>query len=212
MKLQAKEREESRSTSDLRSSPNTDAAVACLWGHPAEKAARVASHHPADFPRYVYSPNSNTRHQALWQHAVASQAVPPTSPLQFEVRQCTEEKVPVDGIAGTPPSLLKQARKRKYQKSGRPRDWRTRADPDVRLWDQITAWLTAQPERTGVDIFQELQRLSPGRFRPTQVRTLQRGLQKIRARLLVTFDDQWGEELVNGQAPAPELRAELVGG
>jgi hypothetical protein len=113
--------------------------------------------------------------KALWRHAVASEVVHPTSPLQFEVRQCTGEKVPVDGIPGTPPSLLKQARRRKYQKSGRPRDWRTCADPDVRLWDQITA----NPERTGVDIFQELQRLYPGRFRPTQVRTLQRGLQKI---------------------------------
>jgi hypothetical protein len=132
--------------------------------------------------------------KALWRHAVASEAVYPTSPLQFEIRQCTEEKVPVDGIPGTPPSPLKKARKRKYQKSGRPRDWRTRADPYEGLWDQVTAWLTATPERTGVDIFQELQR----------------GLQKIRARLLVTFDDQWGEDILNGQPPAPTLRAEIV--
>ena len=150
--------------------------------------------------------------KALWQHAVASQAVHPPSSLQFEVRQCTEEKVPVDGIPGTPPSLLKQARKRKYQKSGRLRDWRTRADPYEGLWDQITTWLTVNPERTGVDIFQELQRLYPGRFRPTQVRTLQRGLPKIRARLLVTFDDQWGEDILNGQPPALSLRAEIVAG
>jgi hypothetical protein len=52
----------------------------------------------------------------------------------------------------------------------------------------------------------------PGRYRPTQIRTLQRGLGKLRARLLVTFDDQWGEEVVNGQLPAPELHAEVVGG
>ena len=116
----------------------------------------------------------------------------------------------MDGIPGTAPSLLKQARKRTYQKSGRPRDWRTRADPYEGLWDQITAWLTLNPERTGVDIFQELQRLYPGRVRPNQVRTLQRGLQKIRARLLVTFDDQWGEDILNGQPPAPALRAEIV--
>jgi len=37
-------------------------------------------------------------------------------------------------------------------------------------------------------------------------------MQKIRARLLVTFDDQWGEEVVNGHTPAPELRAEVVVG
>jgi len=147
--------------------------------------------------------------KALWQHAVTSEAVRPASPLQFEIQQCTEEKVPVDGIPGTP-SLLKQARERTYQKSGRPHDWRTREDPYEGLWDQITAWLTANPERTGVDLFQELQRLYPGRYRPTQVRTLQRGLQKIRARLLVTFDDHWGEEILNGQSPAPALRAEVV--
>jgi len=149
--------------------------------------------------------------KALWQHAVTSEAVRPASPLQFEIQQCTEEKVPVDGLPGPPPSLLKQARKRKYQKSGRPHDWRTREDPYEGLWDQITAWLTANPERTGVDLFQELQRLYPGRYRPTQVRTLQRGFQKIRARLLVTFDDHWDEEeILNGQSPAPALRAEVV--
>ena len=150
--------------------------------------------------------------KALWRHAGTSQPVRPSAPLQFEVQQCTEEKVPVDGIPHTPPSLLKKARKRKYQKSGRPHDWRTREDPYEGLWDQITAWLTANPERTGVDIFQELQRLYPGRYRPTQVRTLQRGIQKIRARLLVTFDDHWGEEILNGQSPTPELRAEVVAG
>ncbi len=148
--------------------------------------------------------------KALWRHAGTSQPVRPDAPLQFEIQQCTEEKVPVDGIPHTPPSLLKKARKRKYQKSGRPHDWRTREDPYEGLWDQITAWLTANPERTGVDIFQELQLLYPGRYRPTQVRTLQRGIQKIRARLLVTFDDQWGEEILNGQSPTPELRAEVV--
>lgn len=150
--------------------------------------------------------------KALWRHAGTSQPVRPDAPLQFEVQQCTEEKVPVDGIPHTPPSLLKKARKRKYQKSGRPHDWRTREDPYEGLWDQITVWLTANPERTGVDIFQELQRLYPGRYRPTQVRTLQRGIQKIRARLLVTFDDHWGEEILNGQSPTPELRAEVVAG
>ena len=72
--------------------------------------------------------------------------------------------------------------------------------------------MLAKPDLTGVEIFRELQRLYPGRYRPTQVRTLQRGLGKLRARLLVTFEDQWGEEVVNGQSPAPELRAEIVVG
>jgi hypothetical protein len=149
--------------------------------------------------------------KALWQHAVTS-ASEPAAPLQFSVQQCTEEKVPVDGLPHTPPSLLKRARKKKYQKTGRPHDWRTREDPFEGEWEQITSWLLAHPELTGVDIFHRLQQVSPGRYRPTQVRTLQRGLSRLRPRLLVTFEDQWGEEVVNGQAPAPELRAEVVVG
>jgi hypothetical protein len=151
--------------------------------------------------------------KALWRHAMtsSSEGSEALAPLQFSVQQCTEEKVPTDGIPHTPPSLLKQERKKKYQKTGRPRDWRTRKDPFEGEWDQITAWLIANPALTGVDIFHMLEQLSPGRYRPTQVRTLQRGLSKLRARLLITFDDQWGEEVVNGQAPVPELHAELVG-
>ena len=73
------------------------------------------------------------------------------------------------------------------------------------------AFLLARPELTAAEIFRELERLYPGRYRPTQARTLRRGVQKLRARLLVTFDDQWGEEVVNGQPSTPELRAEVVG-
>jgi hypothetical protein len=152
--------------------------------------------------------------KALWRYAITSsseRSVPP-SPLSFSVKQCTEEQVPPDGIPGTAPSLLKKERRKKYHTSGRPHDWRTRKDPFEGEWDQISSWLLANPELTGVDLFQKLEQLSPGRYRPTQLRTLQRGLGKIRARLLVTFDDHWGEEVVNGHIPAPELRAEIVVG
>jgi len=210
MKLQAKERDGSkvRRTYDQAQTPMQRLLTSGVM--PLKKQQELLRITEALDPLRLLTQLEHLQ-KALWRHAVASEAVSFTSPLQFEVRQCTEEKVPVDGIPGTPPSLLKQARKRKYQKSGRPRDWRTRADPYQGLWDQITAWLTANPERTGVDIFQELQRLYPGRFRQTQVRTLQRGLQKVRARLLVTFDDQWGEaDILNGGPPVPVLRAEVV--
>ena len=147
--------------------------------------------------------------KALWRHVVKPQAENPETldALQFSVSLCTEEKVPASGIPETPPSLLKQQRKRKYQKTGRPHDWRTRKDPFEGEWEQITSWLLANPELTGVDIFHKLEQVSPGRYRPTQVRTLQRGLSKLRARLLVTFDDQWGEEVLNGQTPPPSRAA-----
>jgi hypothetical protein len=152
--------------------------------------------------------------KALWRYVVTSslESAAPASPLSFSVKQCTEEKVPADGIPGTPPSLLKRERRKKHQKSGRPHDWRTREDPFEGEWEQIMSWLLTNPALTGVDIFHQLEQLSPGRYRPTQVRTLQRGLGKLRTQLLVTFDDQWGKEVVNGLPSVPELRAEIIVG
>ena len=74
--------------------------------------------------------------KALWRHAVtsASESTASTAPLQFCVQQCTEETVPVDGLPHTPPSLLKRERKKKYQKTERPHDWRTREDPFEGEW------------------------------------------------------------------------------
>jgi hypothetical protein len=69
----------------------------------------------------------------------------------------------------------------------------------------------ANPERTGVSIFQELQTRYPGRFPDVQVRTLQRGLQKVRKHIILQFDDHWmAMEVINGQPPAPVLRAVAV--
>ena len=67
-----------------------------------------------------------------------------------------------------------------------------------------------QPDLTAAEIFRTLQQLYPARFKSTQARTLRRGISKLRAHLLVTFDDQWDEEVVNEQLPVPELRAEVV--
>ena len=152
--------------------------------------------------------------KALWRHAVtsATEQTESAAPRRFSAQQCTEEKVPVDGLPHTPPSLLKKERKRKSQKTGRPHDWRTRKDPFEDEWEQITSWLLANPALTGLEIFHRLEKVSPGKYRPTQVRTLQRGLSRLRARLLVTFEDQWGEEVVSGQQSYPELHAEVFVG
>jgi len=77
---------------------------------------------------------------------------------------------------------------------------------------QIIAWLVANPERSSGDIFRELQRLSPGRYHPLQIRTLQRGMRKIRAHLLETFEEQWQEEVIHGRSPTPVFLAESAGG
>jgi hypothetical protein len=153
--------------------------------------------------------------KALWRHAITPETISasqtPGSTLRFSVESVSEEKLPTDGLPHTPPSLLKQQRKRRYQKSGRPHDWRTRKDPFAGVWDEVTGWLQERPELTAAEIFRELECRYPDRWRPTQARTLRRGVQKVRNRLLVTFDDQWGEEAVHGQASVPTLHAELVG-
>jgi hypothetical protein len=81
-------------------------------------------------------------------------------------------------------------------------DWkRTRKDPFAGEWEQILAWIQASPERTSAEIFRALQRRSPGRYRPTQIRTLQRGISLIRARLLETEEQFWPGEARPGDLP-----------
>src|SRR5437764_1731213 len=71
------------------------------------------------------------------------------------------------------------------------------------LKQQILSWLVANPERSSGDIFRELQRRSPGRSQPLQIRTLQRGMRKIRASLLETVEEQWQAEVIHGRSPQP---------
>ncbi|MFL5652992.1 MAG: hypothetical protein ACJ8CB_02265 [Ktedonobacteraceae bacterium] len=85
---------------------------------------------------------------------------------------------------------------------------RTHKDPFEGEWEQIRACLLANPERSSGDIFRELQRLSPGRYHPLQIRTLQRGMRKIRAHLLQTFEEQWQTEVICGSSPVPISPAE----
>src|SRR5712692_10680272 len=80
---------------------------------------------------------------------------------------------------------------------------RTQKDPFEGEWEQIMSWLVANPERSSGDIFRELQRRSPGRYQPLQIRTLQRGIRKIRASLLETVEEQWQAEVIHGRSPQP---------
>jgi hypothetical protein len=52
---------------------------------------------------------------------------------------------------------------------------RTHKDPFEGEWEQILSWLIDNPEKSSGDIFRELQRCSPGRYHPLQIRTLQPG-------------------------------------
>jgi hypothetical protein len=88
---------------------------------------------------------------------------------------------------------------REQERRKRVLGWRrTHKDPFEGEWEQIFAWLIANPERSSGDIFRELQRRSPGRYQPLQIRTLQRGMRKIRAYLLETVEEQWQDEVICG--------------
>ena len=75
-----------------------------------------------------------------------------------------------------------------------------RQDPFEGEWEQILFWLVANPERSSGDIFRELKHRSPGRYQPFQIRTLQRGMRKIRTYLLETFEEQWQKEVIHGRS------------
>jgi transposase len=77
---------------------------------------------------------------------------------------------------------------RKYRKAeklprelAREHDWRTRPDPFEGVWVQVQALLEGAPGLQAKTIFEEIQRLHPGRFPDGQIRTLQRRIRDWKA-------------------------------
>lgn len=132
----------------------------------------------------------------------------PPAPLRvFSVESCTAGNVPAEGSALDPAVGLRTLY-REQERRKRVLGWRlTHKDPFEGKWEQILSWLVANPERSSGDIFRELQRRFPGRYQPLQIRTLQRGMRKIRAHLLETMEEQWQEEVIRGSTPLPAERA-----
>src|SRR6266700_2826895 len=130
--------------------------------------------------------------QAVFRCAVnCSPFVPSISPAPirvFSVERCRAGDVLAERSVPDPAvglyTLYREQERRK-----RVLGWRrTHKDPFEGEWEQILSWLVANPERSSGDIFRELQCCSPGRYQPLQIRTLQRGMRKIRAHLLETFE------------------------
>ncbi len=70
------------------------------------------------------------------------------------------------------------------------RYWRTRSDPFADVWGEVCGWLEAEPDATATTLFHRLQDTYPGRYKPGQLRTLQRrvrGWRRSVARKLVGF-------------------------
>ena len=60
------------------------------------------------------------------------------------------------------------------------RDWRTRQDPFETVWPGVRAWLEAEPDRVGKELFARLQAEQPGVFPDGQLRTFQRRIKEWR--------------------------------
>jgi hypothetical protein len=60
------------------------------------------------------------------------------------------------------------------------RDWRTRKDPFASAWPYVRAWLEAEPDRIGKELFARLQSELPDGFPDGQLRTFQRRVKEWR--------------------------------
>jgi len=129
--------------------------------------------------------------------------IPSASIRVFSVDNCTMGKLPEERSVADPTAGL-ETLYREQERRKQVLGWRrTRKDPFKGEWEQITSWLIANPERSSGNIFRELQRRSPGRYQPLQIRTLQRGMRKIRTYLLETRLEQWQAEVICGPSPSP---------
>src|SRR5215470_15388977 len=77
---------------------------------------------------------------------------------------------------------------RRYEQAGklpsqlkRPHDWNTRQNPFEEDWPFVIEQLERDPALQGSTLFALLCQRHPDRYRPTQVRTLQRHIQRWRA-------------------------------
>jgi hypothetical protein len=129
---------------------------------------------------------------------------PLSDPLHvYSVEQCTAGKLPDEGGFPNPAAGL-ESLYREQERRKRALGWRrTHKDPFEGEWEHILTWLVVNPEWSSGDIFRELQHRSPGRYQPLQIRTLQRGIRKIRAYLLETVEQQWQEEVIRGPSATP---------
>jgi hypothetical protein len=113
----------------------------------------------------------------------AGQPTPPTTLVPFDLAACTAELVLQEGIETDEVS-------HEEQKHASVLDWRrTSKDPFVGQWEQILTWVQANPTRSSADILRELQCLFPGRYERSHLRTLQRGIRKIRAQVLQVHEE-----------------------
>jgi len=141
-----------------------------------------------------------TLQEALWRHAIfRTRASSPIGDLvaRFDLSACggTGDEATVETIVRLRPDGTPKRKYRRTEKSKGPRLYRSRKDPFETVWDEVCQWLSAQPERNGRSIFDELQQRYPGQFSNGQIRTLQRHIAVWRAKTVLTFDDGWTDDV-----------------
>jgi hypothetical protein len=112
-----------------------------------------------------------------------------------------------DVVVALPTGIRQRRKYRRSEKSKGPRTYRSRPDPFADVWTEVCDWLTAEPERNGRSVFDELQDRYPGKFADGQLRTLQRHIQVWRAGTVLKFgDDGWLDDVEQtGQTLPPPL-------
>ncbi|HET8842318.1 MAG TPA: transposase family protein, partial [Ktedonobacteraceae bacterium] len=130
-----------------------------------------------------------------------NQPIPAPELLLFDLAGCAAELVLPE--AREPHGLPSEE-----QESGGVLNWRrTSKDPFAGQWEQILAWVQANPTRSGGDILRELQSRFPGRYECSHLRTLQRGLRKIRTYVLQTHEEAGPPEgLLERLLPSGEMK------
>jgi hypothetical protein len=151
-----------------------------------------------------------TLQEALWRHAVfRTRGSSPISDLvaHFDLSACggAGDEATAETSVRLRPDGTPKRKYRRTEKSKGPRTYRSRKDPFEAVWDEVCQWLTAQPERNGRSIFDELQQRYPGQFANGQLRTLQRHIAVWRTKTVLAFDDDWTnvEDLVQHTLPRP---------
>ncbi len=104
-----------------------------------------------------------------------TQSAPSASILYFCVQRCMKGALASEEKAPAPELVLYRLQGEQLSGTGLL-DWpRTSRDPFEGQWELFPSLVLAHPEWSGGDLFQEMQRLLPGRYLPSHQRTLQWG-------------------------------------
>jgi len=143
--------------------------------------------------------------RATWRYEAGyTSASHPTSALElvsFDLAGCAAERVLLE--VGAADALSSQEQNRASVLNWR----RTSKDPFIGQWEQIFTWVQANPTRRSGDILRELQLLSPGRYEGSHLRTLQRGIRKIRVHLLRLQQETGSPEQLGERRLSPVERS-----